>query len=371
MSLSSIAERLGQSLVNAQAFVGFDGYVDRIQQVIKTRSPTGSSGFEHIGQFADLIQTLAGRSGQIEIVTHAKKIGGNGPILANALATLGMKTRCAGPLSDPIFDQMSPECERISLGLPATTHALEFPDGKVMLSEVAPFDILNWQHLVDQIGISELKRNYEESRVIAFVDWANLPHANDLWRGYFENIVRTAPEKTDRYFLFDLCDPTKRTADEIGECLNIVAAYAPYGNLTLGMNENEARRIYLALNGHAPSDTLRLSQTPDLESVGRFILEASQIPSILIHPTESAMLFTAEGVVHQKGRLVPNPKVLTGAGDNLNAGYCWSLLNNFGTEDCLLLSMAASGAYIQNGYSPTNDDLIAYIRQWKSEIQIR
>lgn len=368
MSLSTIIERLGQSSrVDARAFVGFDGYVDRIQQVIKERTSTDSRGFEHIGQFAGLIQTLAGRSGQIEIVTHATKIGGNGPILANALATLSIKTRCVGPLGDPIFDTMSPGCERISLGVPATTNALEFPDGKVMLSEVTPFDILKWETLAEQIGISGLKRSYTESQIIAFVDWANLPHGNNLWKGYFENVVSRLPPKTDRYFLFDLCDPTKRTAEEIGECLNIVAAYAPYGNLTLGMNENEARRIYLALNGHSPADTIRLNETPDLESIGRFIQKATQIPSVLIHPTESAMIVTAGGVVQQKGRLVPDPKVLTGAGDNLNAGYCWGLLNHFSPEDCLLLSMAASGAYIQNGYSPTNDDLIAYIRQWHSE----
>src|SRR5688572_28661871 len=45
------------------------------------------------------------------------------------------------------------------------------------------------------------------------------------------------------------------------------------------------------------------------------------------------------------------PKVLTGGGDNLN-GYCLGLLFGFSLQQCILLGMAVSGAYIQNGTSP-------------------
>jgi hypothetical protein len=368
MSLLSLIERLELTDTSARAFVGFDGYVDRIQRVVQYRTSTGYTYFDRIGQVADLIQTLAGRSGQLEIVTLATKIGGNAPILANALATLGVTACCTGPLDDPIFGQLHPACARISLGNPATTHALEFSDGKVMLSEVSPFDQLTWAFVAERVGMSVLQQHYQRSHLLAFVDWANLPHANDLWSGYLEHIVRKSPGSSDRFFLFDLCDPTKRSTNEIVTCLSIVADYAPYGRLTLGMNENEARRIYLALEGYSPDDTIRLTQVPDMETVGRFIQTKTSIPTILIHPTDCSLVATADGVERQIGRLVPQPKVLTGAGDNLNAGYCWGLLHGFDPSDCLLVSMAASGAYIQNGYSPTMADLIAYIRQWHNEL---
>ncbi|GAB2583071.1 hypothetical protein [Spirosoma areae] len=372
-SLQSLISRLETVEPSARAFVGFDGYMDRIQKVVRSKSPTGSQYFDTIDEVADLMHTLAGKSGQIEIVTLATKIGGNAPILANALAALGIPNCCVGPLDDPIFEQMHTRCERVSLGPPATTNALEFSDGKIMLSEVAPFELLRWTYLAEQIGLERLRQQYVDSQLLAFVDWANLPHGNELWRGYLTNIVQTTPVAATPHFLFDLCDPTKRSAEEVVDCLDIVAAYAPYGSVTLGMNENEARRIYLALNGHSPADAVRLAQTPDLSTIATCIRQqmgrsAGAVPAVLIHPTASSLVATESGIEQQTGRLVPIPKVLTGAGDNLNAGYCWGLLNGFGATDCLLLGMAASGAYIQNGYSPTVADLIAYLDNWQHEI---
>lgn len=368
-TLQSLISRLETTQPSpARALVGFDGYVDRIQKVVRAKSPASREYFDGIGELAAQIQTLVGKSGQIELVTLATKIGGNAPILAHALASLGTPNWCIGPLDEPIFEQMHPHCSRISVGPPATTNALEFGDGKIMLSEVQPFELLRWAYIAQQIGLDGLRQQYLTCRLLAFVDWANLPHGSDVWAGYLTDIVQTTPVDTPPYFLFDLCDPTKRSATEISDCLAIVAAYAPYGQVLLGMNENEARRIYLALNGHSPADTARLELTPDLTTIAVFIQQQTGIPSVLIHPTDHSLVATAAGIERQNGRLVPIPKVLTGAGDNLNAGYCWGMLNGFDTSACLLLGMAASGAYIQNGYSPTVQDLIAYLTNWQREV---
>jgi hypothetical protein len=34
---------------------------------------------------------------------------------------------------------------------------------------------------------------------------------------------------------------------------------------------------------------------------------------------------------------------------------------------CMILGMATSGAYIQNGYSPEIQDLINYLEVWENE----
>ena len=371
MNLQSLLSRLEPMETSAtRAFVGFDGYVDRIQKVVRSKSATGSQYFDGIREVADLMQTMAGKSGQIELITLATKIGGNAPILANALASLGVPNWCVGPLDEPIFAQMHPACDLISVGPPASTNALEFGDGKIMLSEVSPFERLRWAYVAEQVGLERLRQQYVESQLLAFVDWANLPHGNNLWAGYLADIVQTTPRAEPPFFLFDLCDPTKRGADEIRECLAIVAAFVPYGRVVLGMNENEARRIYLALNGYSPADTLRLDQTPGLATIATYIQHHTAIPTVLIHPTNSSLVATAAGIDQQNGRLVPIPKVLTGAGDNLNAGFCWGLLHGFDMSSCLLLGMAASGAYIQNGYSPSVSDLTAYLTNWKHELMV-
>ncbi|CCH53399.1 hypothetical protein BN8_02491 [Fibrisoma limi BUZ 3] len=368
--LQSLLDRLRTTDPHSpyKAFVGLDGYVDKIQKVVRAKRPDGNDYFDQISELAGLLHTLAGKSGQIELVTLATKIGGNAPIMAQALASLGISNRCIGTLSDPVFDQMHRGCELVSLGPPAETNALEFGDGKLIFSEVSVFERLRWSFIVGQLGIESIRRQYAESRLVAFVDWANLPHSNELWENYLREIVSQAPADPDRHLFFDLCDPTKRSIGSIQQALMIVAQYAPYGQVTLGMNENEARRIYLAVHGHSPADAQRLAQTPDLPDIARCIREKTNIPTVLIHPIDCSLVATDAGVLTMPGRLVPHPTVLTGGGDNLNAGYCWGLLHGFSLADCLLLGMATSGAYVENGLSPDLAALIAYLDNWRVEI---
>lgn len=372
MHLEPLIDRLRNASPtdDLRAFVGFDGYVDKIQKVVRSKRATGHEYLDGINGLADLIHTLAGKSGQIELVTLATKIGGNGPIMANALASLGVPNRCVGTLSDSVFEQMHRHCEIVSLGPPAESNALEFGDGKVILSEVSVFERLHWAYVAELLGVSTLQQQYIESQLVAFVDWANLPHGNHLWEGYLTAIVQQTSRTTPPEFFFDLCDPTKRSASEIQQALSIVKGYVPYGNVTLGMNENEARRIYLALHNDSPADAAKLGQTPELEEIARFIQQSTTLSTVLIHPTHCSLVATTEGVQRVMGRLVPEPKVLTGGGDNLNAGFCWGLLNDYPLPDCLVLGMATSGAYIQNGYSPTVSDLVIYLENWLAEYNV-
>jgi hypothetical protein len=355
-----------------RAYVGYDGYVDKIQKVVRAKHPSGNQYFDNIAALADLLHTLSGKSGQIELRTLATKIGGNAPIMAQALGALGVDNWCVGTLSDPIFESMHPACELVSVGPPAETNAMEFDDGKLIFSEVSVFERLTWAYISAAIGQDTLRSQYDQCRLIAFVDWANLPHGNELWAGYLRDVVQTSPTANtipaDRYFFFDLSDPTKHTAKAIGEALSIAAQYRLYGTVVLGMNENEARRIWLALQGHSPADASRLMTTPPLDVIAVFIQQTTAIDIVLIHPTDKALAATITGVQELLGRLVPQPKVLTGGGDNLNAGFCWGLLNGFELSACLLLGMATSGAYIESGISPTVNTLVNYITRWQTEV---
>jgi hypothetical protein len=43
-------------------------------------------------------------------------------------------------------------------------------------------------------------------------------------------------------------------------------------------------------------------------------------------------------------------------------------LLGFDLEECMITGMASSGAYVQNGLSASINDLISYLKIWKSEI---
>jgi hypothetical protein len=345
-----------------RAFVGFDGYEDKIQKVVQAKQGSEPIFFENITHFSHHLAALAGRSGQIELLTQETKLGGNAPIMANALGSLGFKNHCVGtmgfPEIAPVFRNMHPNCTAISIAAPAETNALEFEDGKLIFSEVSTFEKLTWQYVREKTGFVNLCHYITESEVVAFVDWANLSHCSEIWEGILQDIV--APSGTKhQHFFFDLADPSKRPTEEIMKAFEVISAFSDYGNVTLGMNENEAHKVANSLG----YDT----QGIDLQITGRNILHHLTINQLLIHPTDRSIICTTETTVVLSGRLIAKPKILTGGGDNLNAGFCLGLALNLDIELCMLLGMTNSGAYIQNGYSPEIQDLVKYLEIWEGE----
>jgi hypothetical protein len=372
-----------------KALVGFDGYVDKIQKVVKSKNGTTSVYYDTITQIADHVATLAGVSGQIEIRNLELKLGGNAPIMANSLGALGIKNTCIGTMGYPdlnnVFEEMNPNCEVISIAEPAQTNALEFNDGKIIFSEVSTFEQLTWTYVAAVAGIDNLTRWIYESQVIAFVDWANLNHCTDIWQGILEDIiVNLNPEPSEKErnpfyfssknltkgdsngmrhknFFFDLSDPSKRSKEDILAALAVINRYQPYGRVTLSINENEARKVYTALDGENV-------ESSDLQTITAYIFSKITVHQVLVHPTDRSIVCNKNGVFEVKGRLVPEPRILTGGGDNLNAGFCLGLVLDLPIQQTMLLGMATSGAYIANGVSPEIGDLINYLEVWAGEI---
>jgi hypothetical protein len=352
---------------NPKVLVGFDGYVDRIQKVVQKKIADRNQYFSYIDHFSKHISSLAGRSGQIELSLQETKIGGNAPIMSQALASLGIESCCMGTLGmpqiHPVFQTLFSIVELVSIAPPAQTDAFEFEDGKLIFSECSTFEQITWSYLKELIGFTNIKIKIEQSQLFAAVDWVNLPWCNSIWQGILEEIVKPAGQ-TDRHYLFDIADPSRKSADDIKEVLRIISQYKSYGIVTLGLNETEAREVFAALSGHRDQ-----AYSESLELVGDYIFNNISVKHLLIHPVNCSMIFTAEQKIKVPGRVVSKPKILTGGGDNLNAGFCLGLLLNLPLELSMLAGMATSGAYVQNGCSPSIDDLLKYLGQWSDELE--
>src|SRR4051794_30700655 len=132
--LSESAQRVRE----LSAFVGLDGFVDEIIHAVDTRKNAEEfTRLETISNFGDRIKEAAGKSTNIEFVNQKTKLGGNGPIMGNALATLGIKVTYVGTLGYPnihsVFKQFTERADVHSIAESGHTDAVEFLDGKVML----------------------------------------------------------------------------------------------------------------------------------------------------------------------------------------------------------------------------------------------
>lgn len=351
--------------LNKKVFVGFDGFVDKIKRAVREKQNTRTIYFDSIHDLADRILLASGKSGQIQMDTQRIKLGGNAPILSDTLGKLGIKTYCVGSMGYPhrldIFSGLSPLCEPISVLNPGLSDAIEFSDGKLIFSELEVFDQYNWKHILEVAGLERITKAVSESSLIAFVDWANLPYASDIWEGMLDDVIKPSSRK-DYHFFFDLCDPSKKTTEQIDEVLDVIGCFSPYGKVTLGLNENETLKIWSSLNG--VDFVKEKDKVPPVRLAGEAIYKTMCIDSLLVHPIDRSIVYHWREIIELPGRLVTNPKVLTGGGDNLNAGYCLGLLLNFPLPDCMLLGMAASGAYIENGVSPDTGNLLDYLDVW-------
>jgi len=344
-----------------KALVGFDGYIDKIKRVVKRRNGQNYEPFPSIAEFADRLAFAAGKSAQLELVSQETKLGGNAPIMANALARTGFETTCLGTLGSPtihpLFEKIP--AELISLGPPAETVALEFGDGKLILSDVKALENLSWEWVGNTVGVEGLKQRFEQHEFLAMVGLSNLPLANDLLAGILEHLLPVC-DNTPRNFFFDLADPTAKPPEKIRKMVAIIGDFSRFGAVTLGVNENEAIFLYqIHFEGETPPS--------DLKKLGVALFGQLSIDRLVIHPIDRALLITADGVIEQRGKVVAAPKIQTGAGDNLNAGYCLGLSLRVSASACLLAAIANSGAYVSLGHSPTIEELRDYLYHWLQE----
>lgn len=354
-----------------KVFIGFDGFVDLIQKAVKKKEEKKNLYFNTIKEFSAHLNTLSGKSGQVELTTTQVKAGGNAPILANALGNVGTKSYCLGAMGLPalqsVFKTIHKECEKISVCNPGKSQAIEFDDGKIILSDLEVFNEYDWNFIKDKIGLQKMREYAKEADAFAFVDWVNLPEASAIWQGFLDDIIKPIKKK-DAIFLFDLCDPSKKSAQQIDEVLDLISSFSRYGRVTLGLNENETYKIWLAMNGKDFRSVQPNVILPDIKKAGSFIYHSMNIESLLVHPIDRSLVFRKDGIIELAGRFVKQPKVQTGGGDNLNAGFLLGLLAGLDIQLCMLLGMAASGAYVQNGYSADKQDLTEYIEVWAKEI---
>src|SRR2546429_7599481 len=142
-SRAQIAELTGKKLAAAaptipsiKTLVGLDGFVDNIISVVDKRHDLEKfDRIKTIDLLGRKILNAAGQSSNYELVVTQQKLGGNGPIMANALASLGMNVTYIGnlgyPAIHPVFADFAKRAHVLSIAEPGYTDALEFEDGQL------------------------------------------------------------------------------------------------------------------------------------------------------------------------------------------------------------------------------------------------
>ncbi|WP_404421847.1 PfkB family carbohydrate kinase [Nibricoccus sp. IMCC34717] len=345
---------------------GFDGFVDTIVTPVATRHGEGEQfkPIDTMTEFAQRIAAAAGKSTNIEYFPRMDKLGGNGPIMCNALLAAGTSLTYIGALGrdhvHPVFGDMAAKSKAVyTVAAPGHTTAVEFLDGKLMFGLLRSLDEVTFPAIEAAMGRKCMEQEFGSADLIALVNWTMLPYMTSIFNELRTNLFPRLPRKPRRFF-FDLADPEKRLVEDLQTALKEISKFQEHGDVTLGLNFKESQQVHSAL-GLGPVEG---EDEATLKAVATRIREKLAVSCVVVHPRKSAACATESGTAWVPGPYCENPLITTGAGDHFNAGFSVGQLLGASPETALALGVCTSGHYVRTAKSPTLADLEAFLSQW-------
>ena len=361
-TIPGIVSRLGQAdITDKSAFLGFDACIDNIVRIIRDKQGNGITGyFSDSHQLGEYLVNLDNKSCGLELETKLSKIGGNMVIMGNALGNLGVHVECLGtfglPEILPVFRTMSANCSLRTIGDTITATALEFNNSKVIMFDPGPYNNLTWKGIKDLIGSDRIREMMTDRQLVAFVNWSEIGNSSNIWKGILDDILPDIPFTRQKPLFFtDFSDCSRKSMQEIQTATGLLERFRNYYKVHISLNQNEAALVARALD------------LPENDSDEQFIKEffsRSNADVLVIHRVNDAIAF--DGVSYEKCDtfFCKEPKILTGGGDNFNAGFCYTLFKNFTLFESLLVANAVSGSYVKTGASPDVNGLIEFLEEF-------
>ncbi len=360
-SIPEIISRLKKNeAAKASAFLGFDACIDSIIRVVRDKDKNSEKiYFNTSSQFGEFLISQKNKSCGIELDTKLSKIGGNMVITANALGNLGIEVECIGtfgyPEILPVFRSISDNCKLHTVADTITASALEFNDSKVIVFDPGPYNKLTWEDIKNIVGIENLRTMLTGKQLISFLNWSEIENSSAIWTGFLEEVIPTLPGMEKKYTFFtDFSDCSRKSGKEISYVIDLLGRFRDYFRVTLSLNLNEAELVAHALN---------VSTDSSEEEFIRSMYKVCNCDLLVIHRVNDA--FAYNGINFEKcGTFYcSEPTVLTGGGDNFNAGFCFALLKDLDLFQTILMANAVSGSYVKTGISPSVDKLIEFLKQ--------
>jgi hypothetical protein len=345
------------------ALMGFDACIDTLVRIISYRNEDDTAGyFNSTAELGDFLKNLGTRSCGLELETKVSRPGGNMVITANALGLLGVRSDCIGtfgyPEILPVFRNISPYCSLYSVADTITATALEFDVSKVIMFDPGPYKCLDSKTLREVLGTESIRKMAEGKFLTAFLNWSEIENSTEIWTWFLNAIFpRISPVK-GRVFFTDLSDCSRKSKEQIREVMSLLWKFRKYFRVILSLNVNESIIVAKALgiSHHLPD-----------ESFIKELHYACNCDLLLIHRIKDSIAFDGSEYNSCETFFCKDPKILTGGGDNFNAGFCYSTFFNLDLYQSLLLANAVTGFYIQSGHSPELNDLNRFLegKTWR------
>lgn len=346
--------------MSGKILLGCDGFVDETYEIVEVRkSPTDYTTMSRLRQFGELLVERSDGGVGVELVWKRRCEGGCGINTGRIAAFLGIKPILPGLYGDktidPAFIEFKDNCELLSLGNPALTIALEFPDGKVLMSDLAAVSNLTWKDVQDHIGQAKLDEIFTDLDILGLGYWSLTANFDDLFKGFMSQCERTSLPK--RMF-FDFADIKKKSSEAFMESLNLIKSFNESIPFTLSLNEHEVLELFARIGVERPK--LEPAAIASALTIAR---EKTGFDELVVHTPEFAAASASDGEAFAIQDRQDKVVRLAGAGDSFNGGYLCASLGDLPLKQRLVMANAATAFFVTHATGPTRDQLIAQIEK--------
>ena len=364
-----------QQALSMRSLVGFDGFVDSIIHVVDKRHSMAHDDYERIHtipQYAARCGAAANRSANIELVVVDTRFGGNGPLLSNALGSLGSPVTYIGAVSteedwnkvDPIYQPFVDLCDQvIPLCPPGRTDALEFDDGKIMLGKPESVQRVTWKRIKEVVGTEKLIEIIDGVSLTSVVNWTLVGGVPGIWEGLCDDVFPHLSKDRNRRIFIDLSDPAKRTDADIVIAMQLIQRLQKFMPVTLGLNLAESGRIAGVIGVEVYDDEHNRTLASMVPEAAAIIREKLGLECVVIHQHTGAGGADRSGESHWfAGPYTRKPRISTGAGDHFGGGFSFAQMAGLPLGESLAAACGVAGAYVRDAASPSRPRLIEFLR---------
>ncbi|WP_416840080.1 PfkB family carbohydrate kinase [Haloferax sp. DFSO52] len=358
-AVESCRDALPQTAGGGRVVFGFDGYIDRVREFVSERQ--SADEYERVSTLAEFSERVhasveAESSLSFEWIQEGVRTGGHVSHLARAFGEMGFDPALVGCLGDPPEDPFVDEFGDFpmeTLGSPGYTDAVEFSDGKLMLTEIGVQIRLDWETIDSQVGVDRLAELVDGTELFGMGYWSEMPELPDVARGIREELWPTLSDPPET-LLLDPGDLRKREPDIVADGIAQVSALDDVVDVVVSANRYETR--YLAQLAGRDEATF--------EQESRTAFDHLDVTRFVGHGIDAAYLVDDDGVEHVGVPRTANPVLTTSSGDHFNAGLALAHVLGLGRAESLVVGNAVAGYFVRNGTPPTYQNVREFVEQY-------
>jgi sugar/nucleoside kinase (ribokinase family) len=335
---------------------GFDGYLDRVREVVADRSdPETYERLATLAGFGERVErsVAAESSLTFEWLQDGSRTGGHTCHLGRAFDTWGFETTLIGMYDDPIrepFDAEFGHLDLNSIGEPGVTDAVEFDDGKLMLTEIGDTMDLDWATLDERFGRDRFLDRLDGAALLGTGYWSETPDLPNIYDG-----LRDAWDRIDdppATVLVDPGDVRKLDADGLRAGRTAIGRLDEATDVVVSSNRAETGVLADAYAGEGDR-TFEESAEVAFEALG---------PTWFVgHGVDRSVVVTADGTHSVAVPAVDDPALTTSSGDHFNAGLAVGRVLDLDAAASIVVGNAVAGHFVRTADQPSPAEITTFV----------